>query len=121
MQHPDLKYQKTQEEFLKNCPAEEKEFHERFFRIGNATYVYHQRATSINDKVQEAYYYEWLEGLPEAIRKDMQKKGYEACKTMLSFTRYVNERSDIGMDDWMKIHLSEADYEFWLDMGRSKT
>lgn len=119
MEHPDPKCQKIQEEFLKNCPEDEKEFHERFFRIGNAAYVYHQRATSINDKVQEEYYHEWLEGLPETIRKDMQNKGFGACKTMVPFTRYVNERSDIGINDWMKDHLSKADFEYWLDMGKS--
>lgn len=120
MKHPDPKYQKNQEDFLKQCPEEQKEFHERFFRIGNAAFVYHQHATSVPDQVAGKYFQEWLEGLPDNIRRDMQKKGFEACKTMLPFTRYVNERTDIGMDEWMKMHLSNEDYAAWRDMGRSQ-
>ena len=30
---------------------------------------------------------------------------------MVPFTRYVNERTDIGMDEWMKDHLSSEDYK----------
>jgi hypothetical protein len=43
----------------------------------------------------------------------MEEKGFEYCKNVLPFTRYVNERSDIGMDDWMKEHLSEDDYKMY--------
>lgn len=41
----------------------------------------------------------------------MRRLGFEGCKTMVPFTRYVNERTDIGMDEWMKDHLSSEDYK----------
>jgi hypothetical protein len=112
MKHPDPKIQANQESFLKQCPDEQKEFHESLFRIGNAAYIYHQQA-GIGNNISEEYYQEWLDGLPDNIKKEMQKQGFEACKTILSFTRYVNERSDIGMDEWMKNHLSEEDFKSW--------
>ena len=56
---------------------------------------------------------EWLEGLPESIREDAKSKGFEICKTMLPFTRYINERTDLGMDEWMKQHLPDDDYMYY--------
>ncbi|MDR1340419.1 MAG: hypothetical protein LBK58_10260 [Prevotellaceae bacterium] len=61
------------------------------------------------------YFNEWLEGLPANIKKDMKLKGFEACKRMFPFTRYVNERQDIGMGEWMKQHLSAEDYEYYTN------
>ena len=112
MKHPNKQQQQNQADFLANCPPEQREFHARLFRIGNATYRYHQLAASVKDEIPEEYYFEWLEGLPEPIREDMKKKGFEACKSILSFTRYVNERRDIGLDEWLKNNLSEEDYNY---------
>ena len=111
MKHPNPDIQRNQERFLESCPPEEKEFHSRLFRIGNAAYCYHQAA--VGNEIPVEYFFEWLEGLPEPIRVDMKKKGFEACKSVLSFTRYVNERRDIGMDEWMRGNLSDEDYHAW--------
>ncbi|SMO90773.1 hypothetical protein SAMN06265379_11411 [Saccharicrinis carchari] len=118
MKHPIKKIQKNQDDFLKNCPDNMKEFHARMFRIGNASYRYHKQANSLSVKMAKKYFHEWLEGLPDSITADMRAKGFEACKTMLPFTRYVNERCDAGMDDWMKEHLSEEDFKVWLNQGK---
>jgi hypothetical protein len=117
MKHPDEKCQRNQEEFLVRCPEEQRAFHARLFRIGNATMHYHNIVLSVKNEIPEVYYTEWLEGLPANIRAAMKKKGFEACKTMLSFTQYVNERQDIGMDEWMKEHLSPKDYEYYKRQG----
>ena len=119
MKHPNQNIQINQDKFLEQCPVEDKEFHERMFRIGNAAFIYHKQARLTN-KISEEYYLEWLEGLPYNIKRDMQLKGFEACKSMLPFTRYVNERCDIGMDEWMKNHLSEADFKAWLVSEKTK-
>jgi len=111
--HPNPQIQKKQDEFFKKCPDSEKDFHARLFRIGNVSYRYHQRATSNNEEVQRIYYEEWLEGLPEPIKENAKSKGFDNCKTMLPFTRYVNERTDLGMDEWMKQHLPEDDYIYY--------
>jgi hypothetical protein len=113
MKHPNIKAQKTQDDFLLQCMEDERAYHARIFRIGNAAYRYHQHSNNVNEELQRIYYQEWLDGLPENIQKDMKLKGFENCKTMFPFTRYVNERTDIGMDEWMKQHLSEEDYIFY--------
>ena len=120
MKHLNPQIQKKQEEFLEHCPEEERELHSTLFRIGNATYRYHLLSDGINDETRKLYFKEWLEGLPDPIRVDMQKRGFEECKTMLPFTRYVTEREDVGMDEWMKAHLSEEDYKFYTRREKSE-
>lgn len=67
---------------------------------GNAAYIYHQLADVAKNKDSlKLYYEEWLQGLPSYIAVDMKKKGFEQCKSLFPFTRYVNERTDIGMDE----------------------
>jgi len=119
MKHPLKKCRKSQEEFLQKCPKEEREFHAYMFRVGNASYIYHSLSTEeINEETLRMYYDEWLSGLPENIAIDMKAKGFEACKTMVPFTRYINERTDIGMTDWMKEHLSEGDFKEWVKTNK---
>lgn len=115
MKHPVKEIQENQDEFLANCPAERREFHARIFRTGNAAYVYHQQAHKTDEKRLREYYAEWLEGLPPHISADMKERGFEYCKAALSFTRYVNERNDLGMRDWMKEHLSEEDFKYYME------
>lgn len=55
--------------------------------------------------------------LPEDVRSYMKNKGFELCKGVLSFTRYVMEKNDIGMDEWMKNHLSEDDYNEYCKLN----
>lgn len=114
MKHPKLEIQKKQEQFLKNCSDEERELHARFFEIGNALYAYHEEAGKVKPADLKFYYEEWLQGLPPNIAADMRKKGLEECTTFLPFTRYINERRDIGLRDWMKEHLSPENYEYYL-------
>lgn len=121
MKHPNPKCQRKQEEFLKNCPEEEREEHARFFRYGNAAYIYHQLADEPKNKDSlKLYYEEWLQGLPPKIAKEMKAKGFEYCKTSMPFTRYVNERTDNGMRDWMKEHLSEEDYNYYIELNNEQ-
>lgn len=120
MKHPDPHIQRKQNEFLDQCPENQKSFHARLFRIGNAAYRYHQLATYPNDETLKLYFQEWLVGLPVNIASDMEKKGFEKCKSIISFTRYVNERQDVGMDEWMKSHLSEEDYNAYKTSTKNK-
>jgi len=38
----------------------------------------------------------------------MKNKGFESCKTVLPFTRYVNEKNDLGLEEFV-IKLMGAD------------
>lgn len=115
MKHPNQKIQKNQKQFLEKLPPEKREFHAQLFRIGNTTYRYHQLAADAEPTIK--YYNEWLEGLPENIKKGMKEMGFERCKTVLPFTRYVNERNDIGLEQFLKENLTIQDYEAHLETG----
>ena len=50
----------------------------------------------------------------------MEEKGFEECKSVLPFTRYVNERNDIGLDEFLKENLTIQDYEAHKKMGENR-
>lgn len=118
MRHPNEKINQEQIELLASLSEMDREWHERIFRVGNAVYCYHLQAGGKNHdptsvKPTEEDFKDWLDGLSEIVRKDMESKGFEACKAILPFTRHVLERRDIGLEEWMKKHLSEPDFEWW--------
>lgn len=108
VKHPDESCNAMQAAFLEQCPADQRRFHELFYTYANIVYRYHSGAREFAPTLQE--YQEWLEGLPENIRKDMQEKGVDDCKGVLSFTRYVNEKNDVGLEEYIKQHMDPADY-----------
>lgn len=112
VKHPDDKCNKQQEEFIVKASEADKRFHELLFSFGNATYHYHSRAKEFEPN--ETDFQEWLEGLPENIREDMSKKGLGYCKSVLSFTRYVNEKKDIGFDEFVKDLMGDEYKEYRL-------
>lgn len=108
VKHPIDEKNRNQEEFIKNLKDEsEKEFYLLMFSFGNATYLYH----NLPYEAIEQDYVEWLEGLDEPIKNDIINKGFEASKSILSFTRYVREKNDIGLEEFLKQKMGEIDYK----------
>lgn len=108
MKHPNKKQRENQAKILAELPKEEREEHARLFRFANAAYTYHTQAKTFNPTQTD--FEEWLTGLPEKVRNHMEIIGFGLCKDVISFQRYVLEKNDIGMDEWMKKNLSIDDY-----------
>lgn len=62
----------------------------------------------------------WIEGLPVgAFKRDMNEKGFEACKTALPFQRFYFEyRHDHGMTAYLRERLSPADFNHYLQLSQ---
>lgn len=90
MEHPNKEQRENQKKILAQLPEEQREEHALLFRFGNAAYIYHKEANSF--KPTRTDFEEWLIGLPENVRNDMKIKGFEGCKGVFSFTRYVMEK-----------------------------
>jgi len=82
VKHPDPDCNINQEQYLSKCPADQRRFHELLFTYGNITYQYHNEAREFNPT--ELDFKEWLYSLPNNMRLDMEAKGFEACKGVLS-------------------------------------
>lgn len=108
MKHPIEEANINQKKFLEDLPEGDRKFHEQLFRIGNASYCYHTGAEGLEPTQED--FDEWTAGLPVEFRGGFRRRGFDNCRGVLSFTRYVNEKNDIGMDQWMEQHLSEDDY-----------
>lgn len=107
MTHPDPDCNRYQAEFLEKCPAGDRAMHELIFKIGNATFRYHELAKTYQPT--EADWKEWIAGLPDPVQSAMREKGFDDCRTILSFTRYVNEKNDVGLDAYLKENISPKD------------
>ena len=109
MTHPDQNLNEMQAKFLAECEPSERRMHELLFRVGNATYRYHQHASVSG--LTEVIWVEWIEGLQEPVKSTMKKIGFDGCKGVLPFLRYVNERNDVGLEEYLKKNLSKQDYQ----------
>jgi hypothetical protein len=79
VKHPEEKCNISQAEFLANCPADQRRFHELLFSYGNSAYLYHQQGKDFEPSKHD--FEEWLEGLPENVRREMQHKDSNHAKT----------------------------------------
>lgn len=114
VKHPLEQCNKMQEEMLANTPASEKAFNELLFSYGNAAYQYHYNARDFKPTVED--YMEWLSGLEPGIKKGMEEKGFDGCLGVLSFTRYVNEKNEIGMDEYIKRLMGENESNSYREL-----
>ena len=112
VKHPLDACNRSQEKFVSDSPIAERLFHELLFSYGNASYRYYSISRKINPSIED--YEEWLSGLDPVISVAMEEKGYEGCLTVLSFTRYVNEKNDIGMDEYVEGLMGEDDFANYL-------
>ncbi|MEN0053553.1 MAG: hypothetical protein AAGC65_07780 [Mucilaginibacter sp.] len=110
VQHPLASCNQQQADLLQSCPEDQKRYHELMFNYGNAVYRYHGLANDNYEPTHEDFK-EWLEGLPENIRNGMADKGFEACKSALPFTRYVNEKNDVGLEEFVQKLMGKELYQ----------
>lgn len=117
VKHPITKFNTQQEEFINKCPANKKRFYELIFSYGNATIRYHSEADSNLSIVD---YDEWLDGLEKPMKKAMLGLGFERCKSVLSFTRYVQEKNDVGMEEYIRNLMGNDEYNNYLEVTEGK-
>jgi len=54
------------------------------------------------------------------MKSDFRKKGFEACKTILSFRRYYQEKNDYGMRDFIRDNTSKEDFEYYMKLEKNR-
>jgi hypothetical protein len=79
-------------------------------RINIAEHTYYSLAKPY---IKRSEYQRWLLTLKESIRNVCSRLGYESCRNMLTFKRFVLERNGHRMDEYMKVVLSNEDYRYW--------
>ncbi|GAA4504078.1 hypothetical protein GCM10023172_29900 [Hymenobacter ginsengisoli] len=88
----------------------------QLLRWGNATYCYFHHHEII---ITEADYLEWLEGLPAKAQATMWALGFAEMGDSLPLRRYVLEKNDIGLKDFLKVVLSATDWQAYLAAGEA--
>lgn len=113
--HPDEGCHQSQTELLEReeNPTERARL-AQLLRWGNATYCYYHHHYI---EATEADYLEWLEGLPARPQAAMRALGFEANKEALPLRRYVLEKNDVGLGDFLRVVLSPADWQAYEEAG----
>lgn len=116
VKHPDKQTRENQIHFLESRNPDDFDFWLLSMIFGNASYRYMSLARG-EETLED--FQDWLEGLPENIRKHFEVEGFEASKSAWPFRRHVMERRDIGMDEYIKRLLRPADWEKWNEYKKS--
>jgi hypothetical protein len=51
--------------------------------------------------------------------QDMAAKGFEACRSVPSFTRYAQEKHDVGLEAYVRELMGEEEYKEYKNMFSS--
>lgn len=106
--HPDDGCHNSQKELLRSQEnPEECARLAQLLRWGNATYCYYHHH---HIEATEADYLEWLEGLPVGPQAAMRALGFEENKDSLPLRRYVLEKNDVGLSEFLQVVLSATDW-----------
>lgn len=54
----------------------------------------------------------WISSLSEPMKSKFKNDGFDQCKGVLNYRRFVLESDDIGFDEYLQNHLSPEDYQF---------
>ncbi|WP_075344092.1 hypothetical protein [Tenacibaculum agarivorans] len=116
MEHPVEHIRLIQKKAVEQAPERLKEFLARTYRLGNASFIYHQSSKEF--EADESDYQQWLLSIEDkGFQKQMKEEGFEKGKAILAFKRFVNEKYNIGYDAFLKEHLSKEDYEYHRSVG----
>ena len=73
--------------------------------------------TRHREELLATYFAEYLAGLPDDhIRAIEGDGGLTEARRSWPFRRYVLEREDFGMDEFMRLNLSHDDYAAWTNL-----
>lgn len=71
------------------------------------------------NELLKTYYEEYLDGIPcKGFREGERARGMEEAKRSWAFRRYVLERTDFGIEEFMRLNLSEEDYAIWCELNK---
>lgn len=112
VKHPLEECNINQENFINSLSEPERRSKSLMFSHGNAAYRYHHRGAELSNKLD---FEEWIEGLEDgAFKRDMRAKGFEQCKTVMGFTRHVQERNDSGFNKFVETLMGTEDYKEYM-------
>ncbi|MDJ1497658.1 hypothetical protein QNI19_32260 [Cytophagaceae bacterium DM2B3-1] len=112
VKHPIPECNIEQDQLIATLPQEKKRFMSLLFTHGNIVYRYHQKSKDLNPTKQD--WKDWLNGLPQNIRQQMEKDGFEKCLTYLPFTRFLMEVNDMGLEEYIQKYMEPEDYREFM-------
>lgn len=108
--HWDPYLQHKQQTLLESLPEEARDHTAFMFRTGNVASHFYNESEA---EPTEEDFIDWLAGLRDDLARKFRQEGFEKHRTSLPLRRHAAERNDMGLDEYMKTHLSEQDFTRW--------
>ena len=109
VKHPEPSRNTAQEIIIRQFPEEERRFYELFFSYSNASRIYH-----LETPEQEPTRYDfrqWLAKLSEPIRIAFEVSGFEECRLLPDFIRYIHEKRHLEEEEFICSLMDEENYQ----------
>lgn len=107
-----LDFTESQLKYLGQFEGETRIEMERMLRIGIVASQYH-KGDGIKFEPSQQDWEDWLGGLPERAAIIFRKDGFEKGILALPFRRFYMELNDLGLEEYMKEHLSIEELAMW--------
>lgn len=117
IEHPQEHFRKAQVSFLSKLQGQERKSQYFLFCIGNACYRYYQQANQAEITVDDFEF--WLSGLPIDKANKFREEGLKEHRDHLALHRSINERKDLGLDEYLKNILKPDDFEAYIKISSS--
>ena len=69
---------------------------------------------SENDYTENNYKL-WIESLKEPMKSHFKDKGFQNCKGVVNFQRFILELKDESLDEYIKQRLTNEEYIYWTN------
>lgn len=107
----DPELRRRQKAYLEKQEEKYRRADELIFSYGNASVLYYKEAKMA---ISEESFKDYLSALREygdnKIADHFEAQGFEKSKGAIPYIRYVNEKQDIGMEEFIKEKLGEKLY-----------
>ncbi len=110
-----LNFTESQLKYLSQFEGETRIEMERTLRIGIVASQYH-KGDGIKFEPTQQDWEDWLAGLPEREAILFRKEGFEKGILAFPFRRFYMELNDLGLEEYMKEHLSTEDLVIWKNI-----
>lgn len=84
------------------------------FRYGKAISGYYSLPECVPT---EQNFKEWIDSLQEPMKSAFKKQGFDSCKGVLNYRRFILESADIGLDEYLRNNMSSEDYQYYKNIG----
>lgn len=92
---------------------------DRLIRIGKIVNKYYCQLKTM-ELVDQVDFDLWIDSLQEPMRSHFKSEGLEKCRRVLNFRRFILERGDNGLEEYLCTALTDEDLRYWRKLSNEE-